>query len=618
MSKKQLRRIRFASRCAERARRRRHRVVSTAVGLLFLGTVTTLVAAPADVSTSPGAIAEGKPPDALEIGAGDGTVSGKTGAYQYSIPIDVPPGRGVQPSLALGYSSQQSLHGGIAAGWSLDLPTISRDWSRGRFAPERWISSMAGRELVETTNIEPQIAGWRSYRAQSDSSQARYQRIPSSPQDTWRVLQTDGTILHFGEPGYVGYQLYDVRPITRQVDPLGNEIRYYWDFVLHESEPVGIRLDRIEYSVNDGAGLGAHAKVVFSWAAPDLCGTEGFPIAAKLSYRSAERRITGYARLDTITTQVADGAGGFRDVRRYDLGYNISGCPSAGTLTEAPLRLLESVTERAWSPEGAETVMPAITFGYGTSSVAQPASFEGLGSLMPLPSGVRGSLQSDPLGDTPETMMLDMDGDGLVDIVYSVPTPDPSNQRCRIAWRKNLGINASGNVAFGAETVVVMPTLPWENQPSEQELGTMGPGESCSLAGQHTLTWDPWKPEYNDPYWFAPPTEYLGAILIYSFRDVNGDGLVDLLTAVERDDNYFVPQGFAPPLVCTLLPSGSGPFPTVGELGPGDQDPPGWTPPPALETLVPCGRRAIAASISTAVESRPTTKLRAGARYRRT
>lgn len=425
MSKKQIRRLRFAARCATRARKRRRRIFSTAVGLVSLGAVTTLVAAPADVFKSPGAIAEGKAPDALEIGAGDGTVSGKTGAYTYSIPIAVPPGRlGVQPSLALTYSSQQPLYGGIAAGWSLDLPVISRDWSRGQYAPERWSSSMAGRELVETTAAEPPIAGWRMFRAQSDMSQARYQLEPSG---TWRVLQTDGSVLYFNEPGYVGTQFTDWMPITRRVDPFGNEVRYHWEAVNElGGGPVELRPSLIEYTANDGAGLAPHAQIWFDWAAPEQCGNAAnLPIGSRLSYRGGERRISGYAPLDKIRTQVADGAGGFRDVREYDLNYDAQGfsCAAADRTQDSPIRLLASVTESAKSPDGVWSAMPTISFEYGELSGGTSSAINGLPSgVFPLPEGDGGTGSiTNPLGDTAESMLLDMDADGLSDVVYAIP-----------------------------------------------------------------------------------------------------------------------------------------------------------------------------------------------------
>ena len=55
---------------------------------------------------------------------------GRDGALPYSFDIALPPGRaGFAPALSLRYSSTAPLRGGLAAGWSLDLPSVTRDLS---------------------------------------------------------------------------------------------------------------------------------------------------------------------------------------------------------------------------------------------------------------------------------------------------------------------------------------------------------------------------------------------------------------------------------------------------------------------------------------------------------
>jgi hypothetical protein len=83
------------------------------------------------------------PPAAAPPGEGD--VSPKTGTFQYRVPIAAPPGRlGMEPELALTYSSQSALRGELAAGWSLDIPEIRRDFSDGGLGAERWLSTLQG------------------------------------------------------------------------------------------------------------------------------------------------------------------------------------------------------------------------------------------------------------------------------------------------------------------------------------------------------------------------------------------------------------------------------------------------------------------------------------------
>jgi hypothetical protein len=145
------------------------------------------------------------PPKASDIMDGDASVSTQTGALQYSYPIRVPPGRnGMVPHLALSYSSQAPIYGGIAAGWSLSIPEIREDTSQGRLrtnspevestqadprADDRFVSTLAGgRPLIPVT--EPTSSGvYKTYRAQNDTSFMRYERMNPGQSFRWRVCR---------------------------------------------------------------------------------------------------------------------------------------------------------------------------------------------------------------------------------------------------------------------------------------------------------------------------------------------------------------------------------------------------------------------------------------------
>jgi len=89
--------------------------------------------APADIFAMPAPVLGADVPKAASLKTGDASVATQTGALTYAYPVAVPPGRnGMAPTISLGYSSQGSIYGGIAAGWSLDLPMISEDHSYGR------------------------------------------------------------------------------------------------------------------------------------------------------------------------------------------------------------------------------------------------------------------------------------------------------------------------------------------------------------------------------------------------------------------------------------------------------------------------------------------------------
>src|SRR5687767_1743236 len=99
----------------------RLRAASGATLVLFSWITATRVAAyPADVFVGGAPVRGPSVTGKTEVPSGSYAVASATGAAQYSIPIVVPPGRnGLQPALALGYSSQTPLRGGVAAGWAL-------------------------------------------------------------------------------------------------------------------------------------------------------------------------------------------------------------------------------------------------------------------------------------------------------------------------------------------------------------------------------------------------------------------------------------------------------------------------------------------------------------------
>ena len=554
-----------------------------------------VAAGPADMFESPGAIAEGKAPDALELKVGDGNVATKTGGYTLSYPIEVPPGRlDAAPSLALSYASQAPLYGSLAAGWSLGLPVIERDFSEGAAVASRWTSSLGGRELIEVA--EEADAGWQTFRAQSDPGYARYQYESAS--GVWRVLQHSGEVFYFGEASYQDGASYgDYMALTRHVDKFGNEVRYHYERVV---DPVGdeLRIASIEYSVNDAAGLGAHARVLFEYDTPVVCNSGDASVGSQLVVQGHKPTLRGSAALSTIRTQVVEGAD-FRDVRTYALSYDAtaSSCHSLDRMHDSPLRLLSGIQQSARSPEGVVTTMPATSFGYGSVAThgSAGASVSGAPSgvyILPHGDGGTGSLA--PLGHAPDALMQDMDGDGLDDLVYAVGSPSAGDPRCYIGWKKNLGV-IGGDLSFGAETITPMPTIAWANQDGTgstmlvRNYGTQAAGESCTVVGQHTLEGDPYMDQSGSvPYGSNPPPNYLGAVVIYAYRDMNGDGVLDLVTALEQDPSYFaIPSNtFAGCHFQALANDHRGPV-QGPDLAPGIYDPPPTGTPPPATSLEP-------------------------------
>src|SRR5262245_23532564 len=124
-------------RLPSRRRKTIHRVLALAMALEAFVSIRPAHSEPGDIFTIAAPSITDAPPKASDISVGDAAVSTQTGALNYSYAIKVPPGRGeMVPHLALTYSSQAPIYGGIAAGWSLGgAQLISEDTSRGRITP---------------------------------------------------------------------------------------------------------------------------------------------------------------------------------------------------------------------------------------------------------------------------------------------------------------------------------------------------------------------------------------------------------------------------------------------------------------------------------------------------
>ena len=121
------------------------RVLALGMALVAFVSVRPASSAPGDLFTVTAPAITDKPAPTSPIAAGEAAVATKTGALTYSYPISVPPGRRVQPKLSLTYSSQASIYGTLAAGWSLEgIPMIAEDTTQGRL----W-SSVVGKSLMD-------------------------------------------------------------------------------------------------------------------------------------------------------------------------------------------------------------------------------------------------------------------------------------------------------------------------------------------------------------------------------------------------------------------------------------------------------------------------------------
>lgn len=519
-------------------RKRRPGANRVLAALLVAGMVHSAFASPGDVTTIPAPMIGTDPPKAETRRDGDSSVSTQTGTLQYSYPITVPPGRlGNQPSLALSYSSQGALYGGIAAGWSLSVPEIRWDESKGLIpthymegfksdpmADDKFISTMAGsRPLVAVT--EPTSADvYRTYRAQNDTTFARYERMKPGQAYLWRVYASDGTTYYFGDTNLVGQSDSSAVPLTRSVDPYGNTVEYQWTYNYGYGENV---LSEVRYTSNPALGLPPFAKVSFSYSLASGCAPGYFPIGAALDFKTGSRRTTGAKKLNKITATAFDPATGVTlHTRQLSLVYtpDSEGCG----LHHAPVRLLVGLQESAWGATAPRVDLPAVTFEYGdleyqnASSSTQSEGWEtsNIGALEHLSWGYRFQGSRPP---TVEAMLLDIDGDGLQDRLTNTSV----GQFCSLRWEKNTG------ASFQNQGDIQLPRLWWKN-----DLVGQGVDESCSLAGQIS--------HFADQAVIHPGAKDSGANFAYRWLDMNADGLPDLVASFTFDPDTWDPDSHAP------------------------------------------------------------------------
>ncbi len=575
------------------------RGTASLLAVMTLFTMRPALGAPADVFQNPAPVIGADPPKAADIRVGDATVATQTGALQYSYPIQVPPGRsGAAPKLALSYSSQAPVHGTLASGWTLGIPEIREDSSEGRLrtrsmpaddgqsdprADDLFVSTLAGgARLVPVTESWTLGTGvYRAYRAAGDSSFARYERMDTSASYRWRVLTTDGSTLYFGDTAKTPFcRISDqYAPLTRTVDAFGNEVSYEYTFDAREC-----RLTRISYGQNASASLSTFAEVILHYDEVASCG--GVATGSKLDYRTGEPIVTGARALTKIEARAIDPAASNAVVHRREISLEYSSSDLACDLEHAPVRLLRSIQESAWGTNMALVELPAIEFLYNdreTTLVAESQSstpWETTQAAQDEHNLAWGYRNFDDRWPTVEAMMLDVDGDGLLDRVINAF----DGSSCQAKWYKAAVNSETGLLEFsGSGAVITLPQLKWRGAENASGACSKPPWagataaatgtphfEGCALNGQVTAYTNstPISGSCHDAAGTScspgsttcpngrecpqgrgnlntattPDRTYLA----YRWLDMDADGLVDLVTAVHGDiDAYDIERGNA-------------------------------------------------------------------------
>ena len=180
-----------------------------------------------------------------------------TGRATTSIPIAVPPGRkGVQPSLALAYSSS-SRNSPLGVGWSLDVGYIERNTKNG---VPKYDSSDTFTFLFQGVSSELVQIPDGTYRAKDEGAFLRFENKGVSG---WEVRDKSGTRYFFGQT------------VSSQIESSGKIFRWVLDKVIDvqgNSLVVSTLKDQgqlypsqILYSAHDPTGMAASNAVNFLW-----------------------------------------------------------------------------------------------------------------------------------------------------------------------------------------------------------------------------------------------------------------------------------------------------------------------------------------------------------------
>jgi RHS repeat-associated protein len=529
---------------------RRASLASQLLAVTLCAIAGVSLGAPGDIVTSPAPVIGADPPEQVQVSVGDARVSPQTGALEYGYEFSVPPGRnGMEPAVALTYSSQAGLRGGVAAGWTLSLPEIRRENLETFPQAERWVSSMAGsRELVEVTEPAPSDTA-KTFRAQNDPSYARYQLISTSSglSYRWRVLTTDGIEHRFGDFVDGWY------PLLQSRDPFGNAIDYEWTPITWPEFPenyVEWRLTAIAYTKNDTPpAIAPHAEVRFEYtSSPPACG--GLPVGAQRVADGWTRVLRGASQLVAISTHVRPMPGAsLVPVRRWSLTYDATAASCSAA--HAPLRILSQITEI--DPATGGVLRPGVTFTYGDIDRTLSSSFDvsfGTDINPPEQLGWGRRLQGNGKWSTLEAQLIDLDADARPDRMRDVTPGSGDVDRCRLGWARNLA--TGGGVSFETSPLMsTVPPIPWAN--ADQVSPPLPPQcfadgcmdfarEDCSLSGQLSY--------YSNKTPPAEPLcdgEHLGNYDVYRYLDLDADGTSDLVTAVFYDAAYWDPPVPSPP-----------------------------------------------------------------------
>jgi YD repeat-containing protein len=407
-----------------------------------------------------------------------------TGSFIYSYPIETVTGKGgLEPKVTLTYSSSSSLkgtYGSLGAGWSLNDNCIIRNvrYTPGNTSDDRFILTLDG-SSYELIYVEED--GLYHTEIESFMKISRNTTNSNLFGEYWNVITSDGTTYRFGynndseQRNSVEARDYVSKWWMDLVEDVnGNQIEYHYVENPRCEEIGSVYLDNITY--NDGHSV---IDLIFGEK------TSVFDVYEHGNHINERSIITS---INVLNDQ--------NILWNYELEYEHTGSKS----------LLTSITKTGLNRSG----FPSTVFEYDSvtrwernDSWVPPITFSNYDN------GVR---------------LTDVNGDGLVDILYGLKTDTDT-------VKKNAWLN-NGNGWEQTDTWIPPVFFMYGGALRKKSAGVNivdlnGDGLPDLIGNGYSYINNGSGWTYNTEW--APPTSFHSYDFGLRFADVNGDGLVDLI-----------------------------------------------------------------------------------------
>ncbi len=398
-----------------------------------------------------------------------------TGAAAYSVPIEVPKGRGdIAPNLSLTYNSYSG-NGWVGVGWMLDMGAIQRSTKGLDYSSNDYAATVNGSvaELVARTD-------WGNSHYGNKIEGAFLNYYLNSSTGSWEVRDKSGTVYYYGsdpdnahsrqENGFGTFKWL----LDRVEDVNGNYMTLkYWQ------DQGEVYLEQVDYTGNTN-GLPTTNQVFFDRASrTDMPVSLASRAVVKTAYRLLAIRVFGNGQ----------------QAGTYQLNYAYSAYTSRS--------ILQSVTQ--YGRDGT-SALPPVTFQWRNGA-----------------TGFTLSASKTTVGASPVNYkLIDLNGDGKADLIYETSKTGISS---------NFRVLLSTGDGFGADTLWGSRNVAYNTNFKRFQLADINSDYRPDLI--HTDSSNNLHAQLNTGTGFSTDTIITGVSVDpgtdFQMADATGDGIPDLI-----------------------------------------------------------------------------------------